>query len=124
MACQITHPTGKPGGLSLAVLPLDAEPVAYLTLLHHSAYRRRPSLGRSGDKERASQPMIPTGRVTTSPRFPVLGSFVMGEAGSCSALSGRSCHASRWSRLTRQSSALSLTQATRYTYSNEVQGVP
>ncbi len=32
MACQITHPTGKPGGLSLAVLRLDAEPVAYLTL--------------------------------------------------------------------------------------------
>ncbi len=31
MACQITHPTGKPGGLSLAVLRLDAEPVAYLT---------------------------------------------------------------------------------------------
>ena len=31
MACQITHPTGKPGGLSLGDLPLEAEPVAYLT---------------------------------------------------------------------------------------------
>jgi hypothetical protein len=31
MAHQITHPTGKPEGLSLAVLRLDAEPVAYLT---------------------------------------------------------------------------------------------
>ena len=32
MAHQITHPTGKPEGLSLAVLRLDAEPVAYLTI--------------------------------------------------------------------------------------------
>jgi hypothetical protein len=52
MACQIMHPLGKPGGLSLAFLPLEAEPVAYLTLTKpkpSSTAAEKPTLARTLD---------------------------------------------------------------------------
>ena len=51
MACQITHPTGKPGGLSLAVLRLDAEPVAYLTPTTVDTSLRQVARPKQGDSE-------------------------------------------------------------------------
>ena len=54
MAHQITHPTGKPEGLSLAVLRLDAEPVAYRTL-------RRQAPKQSAVRRVRGQPIVGTG---------------------------------------------------------------